>query len=793
MANQQPEETVIAPPKVPQVYQIGNSLHLDWNDLDLSMRFFKFHDQANGLTSEVWVKKSSNNALYDSSRYTLTSVESKRKLAKLLQERFELLEVDWLGLTIQAFTMVVNAYRVGEPTLELKATKILKPLEYLIYPLLPKNVPTTLVADGGAGKSTLAILLCTLLLSAYNDEHNTLGLKMPDEPINCLYLDWETDKDEIEHNLTRFKNGLGIDQDITLHYRRCWQPMGDDMDEIQQQVLKHKPNLIVIDNMASATQTDLIGADGATKLFTRDIRQLHCTTLLLAHHSKAKADEPSPLGCYSEDTEVMTKLGWKKHADITLEDEIACYDASHPYQHWLRWQKPIKVHSYEYKGDMIHIQKQSTDILVTPNHNMLTFAKNNRGELIKVTAEHMPWKCYIPHDAKLAHKGLAGQSRKWFKLGTPAKQLPMNSWLKFLGYWISEGDITKTNQIHLYQTENQVLENMKQTLGELGFDYMDNTVKRIKLSWSPEHSLSIRNNSGEKTAHNKYYKTCRQKSRKTKGVHHLLGNWLLNNCGKGYYDKHLPSFIWDLKNNQLKHLLQGLIEGDGTHISTEWYQYYTASKQLADDVQRLAIILGYSTTFYSRTRDGHLGYAVGINKRCNRNLQILRKQHVTREPYDGQVYCLTVPSGAYVTRHNGKTAMQGNSIMFKNYSRAVWFLKREKDSEINRMRIGLYCQKFNRSYLHKPLGFEFNYFEDEIRVHKMNISDSSDLAANLPMQDRIKNMLSRKPQTSLELANQFKLSEPTIKKILSDHSDMFMMLGDNKWGVKSNMPSEVYR
>ncbi len=177
MPNPQPEETVIAPPKIPQVYQIGNSLHLDWDELDLAMRFFKFHDQANGLTSEVWVKKASNNALYDSSRYTLTSVESKRKLAKLLQERFELLEVDWLGLVIQAFTMVVNAYRVGEPTVELKATNILKPLQYLIYPLLPKNVPTTIVGDGGVGKSTFAIFLCTLLLSAYNE--NTLGLKLP--------------------------------------------------------------------------------------------------------------------------------------------------------------------------------------------------------------------------------------------------------------------------------------------------------------------------------------------------------------------------------------------------------------------------------------------------------------------------------------------------------------------------------------------------------------------------------------------------------------------------------------
>lgn len=429
MANQQPEETVIAPPKVPQVYQIGNSLHLDWDELDLSMRFFKFHDQANGLTSEVWVKKTSNNAMYDSSRYTLTSVESKRKLAKLLSERFELLDIDWLGLTIQAFTMVVTAYRVGEPTVGLKATNTLKPLEYLIYPLLPKNVPITFVGDGGCGKSTIAVFLCTLLLSAYNDEHNDLGLKMPDEPINCLYLDWETDKDEIEHNLTRFKNGLGIDQDITLHYRRCWQPMGDDMDEIQQQVLKLKPNLIVIDNMASATQTDLIGADAATKLFTRDIRQLHCTTLLLAHHSKNKADEISPLG----------------------------------------------------------------------------------------------------------------------------------------------------------------------------------------------------------------------------------------------------------------------------------------------------------------------------------------------------------------------------SIMFKNYSRAVFSIKRDKESEMNRMRIGMYCQKFNRSFLHKPLGFEFTYTEDAITAHKISISESSDLTSNLSMHERIKNMLSRKPQTSLELANLFKLSEPTIKKLLNDHSDMFLVLGEGKWGVKSNMPSEVYR
>ena len=431
--NEDIKEGIISEPLVPpQMIKVGNSFHLTYPQLGLRLRFCRLYDQKNGLTAEVIVEgndKEDNPIIYDSSRYTLTALASRNNLAKHLLNRLEMVETDWEGFVLQAFTMVVNAYRIGEPIISIQPTQFLQPLEYLVYPILPKNMPTTLVGEGGAGKSKLAVLLCTLLTSAYKDSEDTLGLKIPKEPQVCLYLDWESDQEEISDTFSKFKNGLGIDEDIHLHYRRCWQPLADDMDEIQKVVAEIKPSLVVIDSIAAAVQSDMVDAGVATKLISRDLRQLKCTALILAHFSKQDKDKSTPFG----------------------------------------------------------------------------------------------------------------------------------------------------------------------------------------------------------------------------------------------------------------------------------------------------------------------------------------------------------------------------SVFYFNYSRAVWSLQKSKESEKDRMQIGLYCKKFNRSFLHKPLSFEFTYFPDGIVVHRKSLADSPSLASTLPMQDRIKNMLSRKPQTSLELANQFKLSEPTIKKILSDHSDMFMMLGDNKWGVKSNMPSEVYR
>ena len=56
-------------------------------------------------------------------------------------------------------------------------------------------------------------------------------------------------------------------------------------------------------------------------------------------------------------------------------------------------------------------------------------------------------------------------------------------------------------------------------------------------------------------------------------------------------------------------------------------------------------------------------------------------RHIAMESYSGDVWCLVVPTGAYVTRRNGKTAITGNSAHWHNASDAiiiVHLLDREK-------------------------------------------------------------------------------------------------------------------
>lgn len=73
--------------------------------------------------------------------------------------------------------------------------------------------------------------------------------------------------------------------------------------------------------------------------------------------------------CYSDDTEVLTKSGWKLFKDVTYEDEVMtrAHDGSIEYQH------PNDMQCFDYDGDMVQFgggSRARYDMLVTPNHKM---------------------------------------------------------------------------------------------------------------------------------------------------------------------------------------------------------------------------------------------------------------------------------------------------------------------------------------------------------------------------------------------------------------------------------------
>ena len=85
-----------------------------------------------------------------------------------------------------------------------------------------------------------------------------------------------------------------------------------------------------------------------------------------------KTVEPMKVGdklCYDEETEVLTKTGWKFIKDVQLDDEICTLN---PTTHQVEYQNPSILHWYpELEGeDMYKIENDRIDLLVTLDHKM---------------------------------------------------------------------------------------------------------------------------------------------------------------------------------------------------------------------------------------------------------------------------------------------------------------------------------------------------------------------------------------------------------------------------------------
>lgn len=71
--------------------------------------------------------------------------------------------------------------------------------------------------------------------------------------------------------------------------------------------------------------------------------------------------------CVDEATEALTKRGWLSMDEITMTDEIMSFREDE-----LTWSKILDIYKDVYSGPMHHIVDTNADMLVTPNHKLVT-------------------------------------------------------------------------------------------------------------------------------------------------------------------------------------------------------------------------------------------------------------------------------------------------------------------------------------------------------------------------------------------------------------------------------------
>jgi nucleoside-diphosphate-sugar epimerase len=201
------------------------------------------------------------------------------------------------------------------------------------------------------------------------------------------------------------------------------------------------------------------------------------------------------------------------------------------------------------------------------------------------------------------------------------RHIPMNDWLRFLGWYLAEGhcyEATKTGNctvtLTTYYRRQEAIDVMR----------------AIGLAPVVDH-------------------------------HHIVATSrqlyeYLKLLGKSHH-KYIPFEIKNLHPNHLRVLLQALLDGDGDKNGKNSWRYTTVSRQLADDVQEIAIKCGMAASLHLDTQGFYRVY-MGTTRTAQCNLDADRSEWID---YDGNVYCVEVSNSVVMVRQNGHAYFSGNS------------------------------------------------------------------------------------------------------------------------------------
>jgi superfamily II DNA or RNA helicase len=354
-----------------------------------------------------------------------------------------------------------------------------------------------------------------------------------------------------------------------------------------------------------------------------------------------------PANCYSEDTMVLTENGWKLHADWNGE-KIAVYD---PTSREIRLEKPLNFVQMHYKGPMVNIVSDTTDIFVTPNHRML-IRWNNKAEWRVLEAQKLVGKTYWQMKVSDLWQGeplgtdtlVIPQFRNKYGY-TRTVDLNLNDLMTLIGYYLTEGSTNKfTTRIH-QSAASRHLQEIKTLFSSLNLQVRETITQRTRFG-----------------------KTDSLVSFEIPGVG--FRDWTVTTCGLGAYGKHIPPRIKNLPVAQLRPLFEAMMNGDGSwNPSGRSGVYYTVSKQLAYDFAEVALKLGYAIKIGTQaetnpTSKADFLYKVNIVQRTTRCINAHHRTSYAKEVnYDGNIFCFQTSTGFYVTMRNGKPAIQGNTFV----------------------------------------------------------------------------------------------------------------------------------
>ncbi len=349
--------------------------------------------------------------------------------------------------------------------------------------------------------------------------------------------------------------------------------------------------------------------------------------------------------CFDDKTELFTRRGFVPFRQVTDETEVATRRADGVVE----FHPPLARQRFSYNGDLLTFEGRSVDLHVTPDHGLFTRASTET-DFHRVDA-HKAARFSRTYHTSAATWG--GTARATFTLpmaqGEDGRRLtrnnvqsvPMDAWLTLLGWWLAEGSLAAPRGAR-GRVNNYVV-----------------AIAKVSTKKAERTAIATAANRCGFHAHEGDPRNIIISS---KQLHTYLRQF-------GHAEnKYIPREFLELPPQQLRLLFDAICGGDGTKRrrarkntnrgDAGFVCFTTVSRQLANDVQEIALKLGLGATLsdHARTSTGKTAFHVFF---AGQEHQIPRK-NVRKEHYEGEVFDVTVPNHVILVRRNGRACWSGN-------------------------------------------------------------------------------------------------------------------------------------
>ena len=320
--------------------------------------------------------------------------------------------------------------------------------------------------------------------------------------------------------------------------------------------------------------------------------------------------------CLTGDHEILTPRGWAR-IDSWTGGSIAVWN---PDSDAISFQSAEQV-VFPYSGDLIRIEHQRISQLSTPDHKMPVRLPN--GELVPRTAEALfdRYRTEIPVCSSRAGRKTKEQNE-----------------LRILIMTQADGHYTEDGSIKFGFKKLRKVERCKSLLRKAGITY-----SYVHYEKDQKHVFTI--------------------------LPRHIPLWLREFRSK--------TFGWWMLDEDADVILDELEHWDCYRAGPQSIQYSTTNRTNADIIQAVCELSGRKASIRTKVRDKaktpnwNDAFYVDIWLRPGSTTGVRRDQ-VSKETFDGLVYCAVTPTGYFLVRRNGKVWITGNSgklVQFQNMSK----------------------------------------------------------------------------------------------------------------------------